>query len=197
MSVFENDRPLLDAFRAGERGALERVYRRYVDEVQAILRHGFAVEWKGQLRVRGADVDVVEDLAQEVFVRAFAEPARLAYDGLRPYGPYLRAIARNLLADSLRRRRPDIVLTDEMVEAAGAPPDEDEHFDEELAATQQFLTTLPAELRTFVQLRFTEGLSQLEVAARIGATRRHVRTIEARVLKALRKHLRSRGMRST
>ena len=192
MPVFDDDRPLLEAFRRGERAALERIYHHYVNEVQAIIRHGFAVEWKGHLHVRGADVDAAQDLVQEVFVRAFAEPARLAYDGLRPYGPYLRTIARNLLAGSLRRQRPDVELTDEILNRAAIPPDEDDGFAEEAVLAGAFVAGLDPDRQAFVRLRFTEGLSQLDVASRLGVSRRHVRTLEARVLRDLRKYLRSR-----
>ena len=43
------------------------------------------------------------DLVQEVFLRAFDERARLGYDGLRPYRPYLLRIAKNLRIDTARR----------------------------------------------------------------------------------------------
>jgi ABC-type Fe3+ transport system permease subunit len=36
----------------------------------------------------------VEDLVQEIFVKAFSDKARLSFDGLRDYGPFLFTIAR-------------------------------------------------------------------------------------------------------
>jgi len=43
MTVFENDRELLKAFRAGERAALSKVYRFYADDVAGLVRRGFAI----------------------------------------------------------------------------------------------------------------------------------------------------------
>src|SRR5258706_11892085 len=90
------DRPaLLDAFYRGDGPALEDVYWGYVDLVEGIARHGFLVLRSGQ-RVHGAGRDEIADLVQETFARAFGDRARRAYDGQRPYGPYLATIARNL-----------------------------------------------------------------------------------------------------
>ena len=103
MTIFRDDRPLLDAFRRGDRAAAERVYYHYVDDVDKLVRRGFILDAKETIRVPGiGDADAAADLVQEVFVRALSEPARLSYDGLRPYRPYLLRIAKNLLIDRLR-----------------------------------------------------------------------------------------------
>jgi RNA polymerase sigma-70 factor, ECF subfamily len=191
--LLEADRALLDAFRRGERQALGRVYFHYVDDVAALVRHGFLIESRN-LRVAGApDADGERDLVQEVFVRAFAERARLSYDGIRPYRPYLLRIAKNLLIDQLRRREPALVLDEEaeaLVPAEPAPnPPEDLHWRRLSEATSHYLAELSAEQRELVRLRFEEERSQIEAAEQMHVSRRRVRTLEARVQAGLRRHL--------
>ena len=38
--MLSDDRQLLDAFRRGDRAALERVYRQYVTKVERLVAHG-------------------------------------------------------------------------------------------------------------------------------------------------------------
>jgi RNA polymerase sigma-70 factor (ECF subfamily) len=203
LPVFADNRPLLDAFRRGERDALERVYLAYVDDVDVLVRRGFTSEANGHLYVPGVrDPEVERDLVQEVFTRAFTEQARIAYDGLRAYRPYVLRIAKNLLVDQLRQRKHATVALDEA--NAGDIDDIIEHdaavVDEAIAdktladATREFVASLDEESRTFVAQRFEGELSQDEVAANMRITRRRVRTLEERVQTGLRRHLTKRGL---
>lgn len=194
-------------FRAGERAALEAVYRHYVDELTRLLRLGFIVGDAGRLRVKGLEGPELRDAVQEVFVRAFQAKARRSYDGVRPYRPYLLRIARNLRLDQLRasgRERPLSAWAD----SAGDPVDLDALFASDaqepilapeaqatrewqalLRKTEAYVSGLEAELRRFVQLRFVEEQGQEQVARAMGVTRRQVRTWEERVQAGLKRHL--------
>jgi len=103
MALLRTDRVLLDGFRAGAPDALGRVYAEYVRKVERLLSAGFEVRGRGT-RVGGAcrQPQDLADLVQDVFLRAFSPQGRQAYDGLRDYGPYLFAIARNVLVDWAR-----------------------------------------------------------------------------------------------
>lgn len=183
------DRALLDGFRRGDRRRLEQVYRLYVREVMTVARHGFI---RGPHRLPGVGAVEVMDVVQEVFLRAFGEDARRGYDGLRPYGPYLRQITRNLLTDRARRRATDVAkieaLEREEMEPA-APPEERLDFQRRRELTRAFLATQSEEVQTFVRLRFDEEKSQADVKAAMDVTRRRVRTLEARVLRDLAAYL--------
>jgi RNA polymerase sigma factor (sigma-70 family) len=172
--IFENDRPLLDAFRRGQKAALSRVYFAYVDEVARVVRD--------------------RELIQEVFVRAFSESARLAYDGLRPYRPYLLRIARNVLVDRLRARGREVDV--DTLELADEKPSADEllHTARMKEATAEHVARLSAEEKRFIRLRYEEGLSQEDVAKQMKATRRRMRTLEKRIEEGLVAHLRKRGL---
>src|SRR5687767_10224985 len=87
----------LEGFRRGEREALTRVYSAYVDEVERFVQSFFASQHqRHRLAFRSAEL---EDVIQEIFARAFSKTARLAFDVARPYGPFLGALARNLVVD--------------------------------------------------------------------------------------------------
>src|SRR5262249_10922972 len=120
--LLAGDRELLDAFRRGDREALARVYHHYVDAVARLVRYGFLLETRN-LRISGArDVDAENEIIQDVFVRAFGERARLGYDGIRPYRPYLLRIAKNLLVDQARSRgHAMLALSDDADEVDDAP----------------------------------------------------------------------------
>jgi len=190
MPVFASDRALLDAFRRGDREALATVYFHYVDEIAAIVRHGFAIPATGA-RVRGITDEASErDVVQEVFARAFAARARDAYDGIRPYGPYLRRIARNLMIDRARAAGHTVALDDDAEIAVEPEPPEDPEWIALRRETAAYVASLPAELQKLVALRFERELSQEDAARELGVSRRRVRTLEARIQRGLRRWLR-------
>lgn len=191
MTIFADNRALLDRFRRGERGALAEVYYRYVDDVATLARRGFTIESSGHAVVRGVDADREREIVQETFAKAFADKARLAYDGLQPYRPYLLRITKNLMIDRFRAERRDAGSEPE-AEAVVEP--EDLHWKQLAAATAEHVATLDAESRQLVALRFEQELSQDEVAATMAISRRRVRTLEDRVQHGLRKWLQSKGL---
>lgn len=189
------DRALLDAFRAGDPDALTTVFNTHVDDIARVARFGFALDERSY--VRGiADVEEQRDVIQDVFVRAFSEKARAAYDGLRPYRPYLLRIAKNLMIDRARKigRRPakveasaDMPSIDALIDrdAPVPAPEEDIDWNHQRAIAKRYMASLSAELSHFVELRFVECLSQADVANALGVTRRRVRTLEKRTLAGL------------
>ena len=196
MTVFADNRPLLDAFRRGDRAALATVYHHYVDDIAAVIRHGFSIPTSG-IRVRGAaDEQTERDLVQDVFVRAFGVRARDTYDGVRPYGPYLRRIAKNLLIDRARAVDPTIPLDDADRELVIEPEarENDGAWNEQRRATTDFIAALAPELQRLVKLRFEEEMTQDQTAEALGVSRRRVRTLEARIQRGLRKALRRAGL---
>jgi RNA polymerase sigma-70 factor (ECF subfamily) len=215
MPLFQEDRPLLDAFRRGERAALTRVYLYYVDELAELVRRGFSTASEGRpLRVPGASSpDEQAEVIQETFVRAFSEPARSAYDGVRPFRPYLFRIAKNLLIDRLRARRREpgpaladaaVVDIDRLLETNAAlpaeppaRPDSDLDWLRLSRSAREFLAGLDSETRELVRLRFEEDRSQEDAAEQMRVSRRRVRTLEARVVARLRRHLRKAGLLPT
>jgi RNA polymerase sigma-70 factor (ECF subfamily) len=193
MPVFRDRAELLRRFRAGDPRALEEVYWAYLDKVEGIARHGFALsEGRGRVGGVGRRRDDLRDLVQEVFIKAFAAPARQAYDGLRDYGPYLFTVARNVLVDWARRQGREIPTLDadleRLVEVPG-PPLLDEGSDGQVEIARRYLEGLSPELRAVHQARYEQGLSQREAADRLGMTRQALRTLEEHLRTGLRRAL--------
>src|SRR5262249_47400158 len=108
VTLLLESRPLLDGFRRGDQAALLAVYRHYVRDVARFLTRGFSFSSDGKpCMFRGfAGGYEIEAALQEVFRRAFEERARLAYNGIDPYRPYLLRIARNAVINDLKSRHP-------------------------------------------------------------------------------------------
>lgn len=193
--ALDRDRELLARFREGKRDVLERVYHALVDDVFKLVALGFA---SANGTIRGErDPDEQRVVIQEVFAKAFAERARLGYDGVRPYRPYLLTIARNVMIDRARVRSGELgrasdVDVDAIIATdAPIPGAIEESADQQRlrARAATYIETLDPELRRFVASRFERELSHVDVAAELGITRRRVRTLEARVIKGLRRFL--------
>ena len=202
MTVFEGNRQRLDAFRRGDRQALAEIFSWYARDVATLLRNGFHVGEVGVSIPGACDRERERDLLQEVFARAFAKRARLAFNGLSPYRMYLMRIAKNLLVDEVRRRdrhapmKPvEVAALLDAEEVTNPPSPENElQFQHLRAATQRYRASLTSELSQFVQLRFEEGLSQQDLADRLGLSRRQIRGLEHTVVEGLRRFLRDQGL---
>jgi RNA polymerase sigma factor (sigma-70 family) len=193
MPIFLGQPQLLKAFRQGEQWAFERVYRAYVRMLdrylQALVRASHAPAL-GQ-------PTLIADSLQEVFVRALSPAARSAYDGARPYGPYLRRIAKNLFIDQLRSHgrtleEPFDVLPDTW---EGGPVEGDALADPRVnAVLSAYLTALPPPLLGVYEQRFVLGNSQEHACTALGITRRRLRTDEERLMSGLRRALLDEGI---
>ena len=183
------DRVLLERFREGDPEAMAVVFSHYSELVARYLSHGFVFE-KGRFDGVRNRHDL-HDLVSETFSRAFETRARLGYTGLVPYESYLRAIARNLVVDRMRKATGKRVALDEMPSAEltfhanRTRPDaspERMFQDAELAGLlRAFVEQLSATERRFVAMRYQRRLPQEQVATRMKKTRRWVRSAEVRL----------------
>lgn len=212
--ILLEDRALLDAFRRGDRGALLAVYSAYARDVARFLTRGFTFDSGGRsCAFRGFRGGYeIEAAIQEVFRRAFEERARLAYNGIDPYRPYLLRIARNAVINDLKSRHPILfrfrsgrpVILEEIEEG---DPDrvpspvrsQDEALEEEEVAglVARFKTSLDPRAQGVFRCRFEEGLSAEEAATRLGLTRSQVRTTEAKLRASFLAHMQSSGYLET
>jgi RNA polymerase sigma-70 factor (ECF subfamily) len=198
LDLLVDDRRLLSEFRKGDRSALERVYRHYAPEIALRLRSGFMLNRQGQppTHVGLRQSLELESALQEVFFRAFKEPARLGYDGLRPYRDYLLGITRYVVCDELRRRlrtrevsADDLQPSEQLVDP-GAGPDQRIEEREAIDVVRSFLDQgCDDRDRRLYTLRYQEGLSQDAAAHSAGLTRTQVRRWEAKFRARLLKHL--------
>jgi len=137
------------------------------------------------LRRNWRDVDEIADLRQEVYARVFDSCANTRPESAQAF---VLTTARNLLID--RARRAQIVSFETYADMDALVPTLDELSPErhlaarsELKLLQIALNLLPARCREVVELRKIEGLSQREVASRMGITED---TVERQVSKGVR-----------
>jgi len=115
---------------------------------------------------RLSDFHEAEDVAQEVFVRAYAERERLKT--IARVGPYLYRMAANLCTDILRKRRTGVVPFDdpEVQEIPTTCPNGSEVASaaEELRRIETTLSRLPHRQAEVIRLRVFDELRLGEIA---------------------------------
>ena len=160
---------------AAQRGDHD-AYRDLLEAVQPMIL--------GYLRKRLESEPAAEDVTQEVLLTMHR--VRHTYDPVRPFEPWLFAIARSRLIDHLRRRRRVSaieVLTDTLPEVTAAAA--------EMAGDSAFeiLERLPATQREAFAMLKLEGLTTEEAAERAGVSVSALKVRAHRAYKALRKAL--------
>jgi RNA polymerase sigma-70 factor (ECF subfamily) len=172
-----DEEELIARARQGDREAFADLYQRYLPMIYAYVR------------ARVFDDHDAEDLAEQVFLRAFQTLSR--YEGRGwPYSAFLYRIARNLLVDHIRRSRPALP-----VEAAEEHPDPGQSADEALIQReerrrlQQALERLPADYQEVIRLRLLLSLPTATAAHWLGRSEGAVRVLLYRAMQALRREL--------
>ncbi len=158
------DATLVHAAAAGETGAFDRLVDRYMGSVYAVAY--------ARLRHR----ESAEDLAQEVFLRAYLNLGALRDGDL--FGLWVCRLARNLSVDWLRRgirasRLIQLVPMEE--ETLNEQPDTTRPGSADQIAAREAeagihrdLEQLAGEQREVLLLHYFEGLSKSEIARRLG-----------------------------
>ena len=160
------DERLVEAARAGDRSSWTALYRRFSGLVHGVL-------------LSHAPRREVEDLAQDVFLRAFS---RLG--GLRDasaFGPWIATLARNRARDFHRSAKPMVPLPDQLPA--------DNSGDEEAVRVLALVRTLPEAYRETLVLRFVEGMTGPEIAEVTGLSPGSVRVNLHRGTRMLREKL--------
>lgn len=183
---------IIDAAVAGDRHAFEILMKEYAPVVAGYLRGKVPVHFD------------VEDLVQEVLIKAYLRIATLKRK--ERLGPWLVAIARNVLRDSYRSRiqhdgkgsYADSQASDPLLSVADTLPVPDEHA--EVAELERLVTEAIRRQRTayrmVLYLRLFEGCSSREIAERLSLKESTVRTRLQRGLEKLQRHLKKRGVDS-
>ncbi|USU04322.1 RNA polymerase sigma factor [Sphingomonadaceae bacterium OTU29MARTA1] len=144
------------------------------------------------LRQRGQSAEDIDDLIQEGYaklagVTAFAQIAQP--------GGYFFQIVRNLMIDSIRHAR--VVRIDtvgHLVDQGGGSddvtPERIALVRDELSSVMRCLETLPDRCRAIFKLRKIDGLSQREIAAKMGVSESIVENDAAKGLTLLMRAMR-------
>ena len=162
---------LVRAARAGDRAAFAELY----DMFEPVVR-GIAVS-----RV---DPDAVRDVVQDVFVRVLQMLPTLKSPASFP--GWIASIARNRTVDHLR-------ATSRQAEPLLHSTESDDGRGREAAAILDLIRELPPAYSETLVLRFVEGMTGPEIAARLDMTPASVRVNLCRGMRLLRHKLKVRG----
>jgi RNA polymerase sigma-70 factor, ECF subfamily len=180
------DEQLARRLTMGDEDALEELYDRYGGLVFSLA-----------MRMVGT-AEAAEDVVQDAFYRVWRQAA--TYDTSRGrLSTWLLNITRNLCIDELRRRavRPQLTTgtdAEEQVGSVAAPPEldpaEQAWLAQRRAAVTAALAALPLPQREALELAYFGGLSQNEIAVRLGDP---LGTIKTRVRLGMQKLRESLG----
>ena len=157
---------LVKAVLDGDRDSFDRLYILYAPLVHGILL----------ARVPGSEVD---DLVQDIFLHAYRKLNTLRDPAA--FGPWIAMIARNRATDFHRRSRETVELTEDV-------PSINSHVARAVEILG-LIKELPHAYHETLVLRFVEGMTGPEIAARTGLTPASVRVNLHRGTKLLREKL--------
>jgi RNA polymerase sigma-70 factor (ECF subfamily) len=141
----------------------------------------------------GPDLETADDLAQEVFIRAFQSLGRFQIG--TDFGKWLRGIARHLLADALRREAREArvlmnvphAFASEQMAGRLVSDEAGQDTGRQLKALSRCLEGLDGGSRDLVRSHYEEGLSAAEISRRWGKGLSGVRMQLLRIRRGLRR----------
>ena len=179
----DTDLMLVERTVAGDQKAFELLVIKYQRRIERLI---------GRM-VR--DVDLVEDIAQETFIRAYRALAQFRGDA--QFYTWLYRIAVNTAKKALMDLKRDPLVSESALRGAGDDEDETSAVENELtssetpetvlaakeiaAAVNSAMEALPEELRQAVTLREIEGLSYEEIAEVMNCP---IGTVRSRIFRA-------------
>ena len=170
---------LLARVARGDRGApLDELYRRYEGRI-----YGLGVKLLG-------DAGLAEELVQETFVRLWRRADR--FDPSRgTVSAFLYALARRIAIDLWRRPSSRPLAPEPTDDMAG--PDAIEHILVGLTVRDAMESLSPAH-RQVLELSYTQDLTQVQIAERLGLPLGTVKTRTYYAMRALKLALEERGI---
>jgi RNA polymerase sigma-70 factor (ECF subfamily) len=168
----EIDAATLAGCKAGDEDAFARFVRHYEGKVMALL-----------FRVLGPAPDL-EDLAQEVFLRAFRALPRFTLDGPATMTTWLLTIATRLALNDKRRQRWRHTSLDDVQIADGDTPERSRARAELVLAIEAAIATLPIDQCAAFVLAEFHDMTMVEIAAALSVPEN---TAKTRVFRAREK----------
>lgn len=156
---------VIEACRRGDRDALRCFVRCYERRVFAYLSRTLGGHYS------------IEDLAQEVFLRAYPALARFEVEGKAKLSSWLLTIAHRVAVDARRKDRgTNEVFEPERHRSASLNPEEGLRQEQLLQATARAIAQLNPDQREVFVLTMFHDLSTAEVAAVVGSFEATVKT---------------------
>ena len=181
VSVAEGDRDLALRLKRRESAAMAELYDRFGRVAYSVI---FTI-------VR--DTGIAEDLVQETFLRVWNRMN--AFDAERgALGPWLLTVARNRAIDHIRSAearmsRNAYELEERQHPSLFANAEQEIVTADEVRRIQSALTSLNKNQKRVIELAYFEGLSQTEMAEKLGEPLGTIKTWARSALKRLREEL--------
>ena len=168
---------LLERAREYDLPALGELYDRYAAKIHTYIYYHVG------------DQQLAEDLTASVFIKVL-DAIKSSKGWQLSFSGWLYRIAHNAIVDHFRRHEHDRSLPlDERLVAA---------FDDPVAAVESIISSdalktamlaLTDEQKMVIALKYSEGLSNLEVAETMGKTEGAIKSLQYRALAAMRRYL--------
>lgn len=175
MSTEEVDR-LLGSIMSGNVNAYEKIVRTFQKDVWRIVAFGFR------------EIETTEDLVQQVFVKAYFKLDQFRKG--KDFGAWLRAIARNLVREELRRRdryRRRLAVYHESLMARYSDNGRADRYEASLRkALKECCEALAPSAGKALHLRYKEAKGFGEIAQILGRTVAATRQMLGRIRLSLR-----------
>lgn len=174
----------------GSESAFAAIFERYHRRLALYLHYHLSVELRGKLEV--------DDLLQEVLLRAFRDLGQFEYHSPGSFSRWLFRIASHVVRDGVRyhareKRQAEETLSFRSESNPFGPepahswtPSRILSSDEEVKKLMDKLDALPEEYRRVILLTKIEGLTTAEAAARMGKSRENTSLLLHRALQRFR-----------
>ncbi|MEU5691463.1 sigma-70 family RNA polymerase sigma factor [Actinosynnema sp. NPDC020468] len=166
---------LVRAAQGGDTDAFGALYDRYVDVVYRYVLF------------RVGDRTLAEDVTSETFLRALRSIGSISYQG-RDVGAWFVTIARNIVFDHVKSSRYRLeVTTAELADnrEVADGPEQEVLTDATNAELLRCVAQLGDDQRECITLRFIQGLSVAETAARMGRNEGAIKALQHRAVRRL------------
>ena len=171
--------------RPGDVSVGERVFQDFAERYRQYFPRVFAYVY-GRIR----DVQAAEDIASEVFERAYVKAETLRHE--EAFSTWLFTIARNVLISYCRKRnRFGGPVNYDLVNSlpADVAPEDNLLEREELAKIMSHVRRFPQREQDIISLKFDAELTNVQIAEIMNLSESNVRVILCRTLQKLRKIL--------
>lgn len=175
----ERSQILVERARAGDRVAFDRLAQRYRGRVAALLEARL-----GEVLRRRVAVD---DLLQEVFLRAFSSLERFRWTEEEAFFRWLATMVRHVVHEVARREKRELLLpSDEEIQERGVSASRALEREERFERLEAAMERLKPEHREVILLARIRRLPIREVAERMGRSPDAIAQLLRRALSKLR-----------
>lgn len=173
MNITPSDVELLDAWRSGDAGSGQQLFRRYFGPLNRFFRN--------------KTDSGVEDLIQSTFLACVEGRDRFRQSS--SFRTFMFGIANNLLCGHYRRQRRSLDFEQTSIVDLGASPSGPLTRRDEHAALLRGLRSVPLQQQVMLELAYWEGMKGPEIAEVLGIPANTVRSRLSRARAALREAL--------